>query len=63
LHFATGQFITPNNWNSKQQLVKPPEPDNDIINTQDSSLYVFTRFIFIHRLPSVHIKHVWEMRV
>jgi len=32
--FATGQFINPNNWNSKQQLVKPPEPDNDYINTQ-----------------------------
>ena len=32
--FSTGQFINPNNWNSKQQLVKPPEPDNDYINNQ-----------------------------
>ena len=32
--FATGLFINPNNWNSKQQLVKPPEPDSDIINSQ-----------------------------
>ena len=31
---ATGQFINPNNWNSKQQLVKPPEPDSDYINNQ-----------------------------
>ena len=32
--FSTGQFINPNNWNSKQQLVKPPEPDSDYINNQ-----------------------------
>ncbi|RMZ51407.1 site-specific integrase [Flavobacteriaceae bacterium PRS1] len=32
--FATGLFINPNNWNSKQQLVKPPEPDSDYINNQ-----------------------------
>ena len=32
--FSTGLFINPKNWNSKQQLVKPPEPDSDIINTQ-----------------------------
>ncbi len=23
--FSIGLFINPNNWNSKQQLVKPPE--------------------------------------
>jgi integrase/recombinase XerD len=33
-HFATGQFINPKNWNSKQQLVKPPELYRDNINTQ-----------------------------
>jgi Arm DNA-binding domain len=33
-HFATGQFINPIFWNSKQQLVKPPEPDAEIINSQ-----------------------------
>ncbi len=32
--FSTGLFINPKNWNSKQQLVKPPEPDSDIKNTQ-----------------------------
>lgn len=32
--FATGIFINPKHWNSKQQLVEPPEPDNDIINSQ-----------------------------
>lgn len=32
--FSTGQFVNPNHWNSKQQLVKPPEPDSDFINSQ-----------------------------
>lgn len=32
--FSTGQFINPINWNSKQQLVKPPELDHDFINSQ-----------------------------
>ncbi|TWO31515.1 site-specific integrase [Seonamhaeicola sediminis] len=32
--FATGKFINPDHWNSKQQLVKPPEPDAELINTQ-----------------------------
>lgn len=31
---ATGQFINPSLWNSKQQLVKPPEPDAEYINSQ-----------------------------
>ena len=32
--FSTGLFINPILWNSKQQLVKPPEPDADYINSQ-----------------------------
>jgi len=32
--FSTRQFINTINWNSKQQLVKPPEPDSDYINSQ-----------------------------
>jgi hypothetical protein len=32
--FSTGLFINPNNWNSKQQLVEPPGPDIEYINTQ-----------------------------
>ena len=32
--FSTGLFINPSNWNSKQQLVKPPEPDSEYINSQ-----------------------------
>ncbi len=32
--FSTRQFINPSLWNSKQQLVKPPEPDADYINSQ-----------------------------
>ncbi|MBU3820775.1 hypothetical protein KO566_01775 [Flavobacteriaceae bacterium XHP0103] len=36
--FSTGLFIKPKNWNRKQQLVKPPEPDSDYINTTLSFL-------------------------
>lgn len=32
--FSTGQFVNPKHWDSKQQLVKPPEPDSDYTNTQ-----------------------------
>ncbi|WP_067145479.1 site-specific integrase [Pseudotamlana agarivorans] len=32
--FSTGLFVNPKNWNSKQQVVKPPEPDGKSINTQ-----------------------------
>ena len=32
--FSTGLSINPSNWNSKQQLVEPPEPDIEYINTQ-----------------------------
>ncbi len=32
--FSTGQFINPNNWLSKQQAIKPDEPDAELINTQ-----------------------------
>jgi hypothetical protein len=32
--FTTGQYVNPTNWNSKQQLVEPPEPDVELINTQ-----------------------------
>lgn len=32
--FSTGLKIKPQNWNSKQQRIEPPEPDADIISTQ-----------------------------
>ena len=32
--FSSGKFINPTNWNSKKQLVEPPEPDAELINTQ-----------------------------
>lgn len=34
--FAIGQSINPSLWNSKQQLVKPPELDAELINSQIS---------------------------
>lgn len=33
-HFATGQFINPDNWRGKLQEAIPPEPDAELINTQ-----------------------------
>jgi len=32
--FSTGLSIKSTNWNSKQQLAEPPEPDENYINTQ-----------------------------
>ena len=32
--FSTGLFINPKHWNSKQQVVEPPEPDAELKNTQ-----------------------------
>ena len=32
--FATGFFINPNHWHSKQQQAKPPNDDNIFINSQ-----------------------------
>ena len=32
--FSTGLSVNPINWSSKQQLVEPPEPDEQYINTQ-----------------------------
>ncbi|WP_366105097.1 Arm DNA-binding domain-containing protein [uncultured Algibacter sp.] len=36
--FSTRQFINPDHWNSKQQFVKPDEPDSEYINNQLSSI-------------------------
>jgi len=32
--FSTGQFVNPDNWNNKQQLVKLKDPEAEFINTQ-----------------------------
>ncbi|MEZ4858418.1 MAG: Arm DNA-binding domain-containing protein [Flavobacteriaceae bacterium] len=32
--FSTGLFINPENWNSKRQLVVPPEPEITYANNQ-----------------------------
>lgn len=34
--FSTGLFINPQNWFSKLHQAKPPNPDNNYINTQIS---------------------------
>lgn len=32
--FSTGQFISPNNWYNKLQIAKPPNEENNFLNTQ-----------------------------
>tara|TARA_R110002051_G_scaffold88179_4_gene155428 strand:+ start:22524 stop:23738 length:1215 start_codon:yes stop_codon:yes gene_type:complete len=32
--FATGQFVNPDLWNSKKQIVKPPDEQSEYINSQ-----------------------------
>jgi len=32
--FSIGIFVNPKHWDSKQQLIKPPEPDAELLNTQ-----------------------------
>lgn len=34
--FATGLFINPKHWDSKRQLAKPPNEENNFINTERS---------------------------
>lgn len=47
--FATGLFIKPDYWNSKQQKANPPNPDNNYINTQLSliSQKINEAFLFL----------------
>ena len=47
--FATGLFINPLYWNSKRQIAKPPNPDNNYINTQLSliSQKINEAFLFL----------------
>tara|TARA_R110002049_G_scaffold306078_1_gene503943 strand:+ start:2735 stop:3937 length:1203 start_codon:yes stop_codon:yes gene_type:complete len=47
--FSTGLFISPQYWNSKQQKTKPPNRDNNYINTQLSlvSQKINEAFLFL----------------
>lgn len=45
--FSTGLFVRPNNWNSKQQIVKPPEPNADILNSQLSLIKTKINRVFL----------------
>ena len=47
--FATGLFIKPDYWNSKQQKANPPNPDSNYINTQLSliSQKINEAFLFL----------------
>ena len=47
--FSTGLFINPKNWNSTQQIAKPPNKDTKLINTQLSLIKqtVSQAFLFL----------------
>ncbi|GAA4803268.1 site-specific integrase [Litoribaculum gwangyangense] len=45
--FSTGQFVNPKNWDSKKQIIKPPEPDRDNINTQLSLIKTKINKVFL----------------
>ena len=32
--FSTGQFINPKNWNGKQQILGPPEPEDKLVEIE-----------------------------
>lgn len=51
--FSTGLFINPDNWNNTQQLAKPPNTQNNIINTQLSliSQKINEAFLMLQVLP------------
>lgn len=46
-HFSSGQFVNPKNWDAKQQVVKPPEPDADNINSQLSLIKTKINRVFL----------------
>lgn len=52
--FSTGIFINPNSWNSSIQKAKPPNKQNNIINTQLSliSQKINEAFLMLQILPS-----------
>ena len=52
--FSTGLFVNPEQWNSSQQLVKPPSKENNIINTQLSliSQKINEVFLMLQVLPN-----------
>jgi integrase len=47
--FATGQFVKPKNWFNKEQRLKPPNKENNIINTQLSLIKqeISQAFLFV----------------
>ena len=51
--FATGLFINPDHWNNGVQIAEPPNPENNIINTQLSliSQKISEAFLILQVLP------------
>ena len=52
--FSTGLFVNPDYWNSKQQLAKPPNKQNNITNTHLSliSQKINEAFLMLHVLST-----------
>jgi site-specific recombinase XerD len=51
--FSTGLFINPDHWNNGVQIAEPPNPENNIINTQLSliSQKISEAFLMLQVLP------------
>jgi len=54
-HFTVGLSINPTNWHSKQQLVKPPEPDSEIINSHLSLIRTKLNQAFLNNSFSIFL--------
>ncbi|MFL0095698.1 Arm DNA-binding domain-containing protein, partial [Tenacibaculum maritimum] len=52
--FSTGVFVNSENWNNSLQKVKPPNKNNNILNTQLSliSQKINEAFLMLHVLPT-----------
>jgi integrase len=61
--FSTGIFINPSLWDSKSQLVKPPNEENEIINTQLSLIKnkIHQAFLMLQiQQKSFTVQHIYS---
>ena len=60
--FSTGIFINPSLWDSKQQIAKPPNDENDIINTQLSLIKNKIHQAFLIEPFNIHPNKLVKMK-
>jgi len=58
--FSTGLFINPSLWDSKSQLVKPPNEENEIVNTQLSLIRnkINQAFLLLQLQHNIYFKNM-----